>query len=143
MFSHTTVFGIPSGRQESEFPRELRGDYQRLTTIGERCYPRGRDGGNPGNRLEGSIESQGEMHSETNFADFRLVTSSLGIKTICLLSAKIEKMGSRSCVTTKANNPLISSGLSKIIFRWPGAIRIVRRYGARGFGPALREIVQV
>jgi len=106
--------------ESQNFPESYEVIYQRLTTIGERCYPRGRDGGNAANRFAGSIESQGEIHRESGFADFRLVTSSLGIKTNYFLSAKIEKMGAGSRVTTKTNNGMISSGLSKIIFRWAG-----------------------
>ena len=82
---------------------------QRLSNTGERCYPRGHDGGNAGNRLAGSIESQGEIHRESGFADFRLVTSTQGVKT---------KAGSGSRITTKVSNPITGSGLSKIIFRW-------------------------
>ena len=92
--------------------------YQRLSNTGERCYPRGHDGGNAGNRLAGSIESQGEIHRESGFADFRLVTSTQGIKTNYFLLARIEKAGLGSRITTKVSNPITGSGLSKIIFRW-------------------------
>ena len=94
--------------------------YQRLSVMGEKCYPRGHDQGNAGNRLAGSIESEGELHKDRGFADFRLVTSSWSVRTNYFLSAKIENAGSGSRVTTKANNPLIAGGLSKIIFRWAG-----------------------
>jgi len=104
--------------ESQNFPDNYEVVYQRLSTTGERCYPRGHDGGNAGNRLAGSIESQGEIHRESGFADFRLVTSSLGVKTNYFLLARIEKAGSGSRVTTKVSNPITGSGLSKIIFRW-------------------------
>ena len=107
-----------SDAESRNFPESYEVIYQRLSSMGERCYPRGMDGGNAGNRFAGSIESQGEMHKESGFAEFRLLTSSLGIKTNFFLSAKIEKTRTGSRVTTKVNNPMISSGLSKIIFRW-------------------------
>lgn len=94
--------------------------YQRLSVMGEKCYPRGHDQGNAGNRLAGSIESEGELHKDRGFADFRLVTSSWSVRTNYFLTARIEKAGSGSRVTTKVNNPLIAGGLSKIIFRWAG-----------------------
>ena len=107
-----------SDADSRNFPESYEVIYQRLSTTGERCYPRRMDGGNAGNRLAGSIESQGEMHRESGFADFRLVTSSLGVTTNYFLLARIEKAGSGSRVTTKVSNPITGSGLSKIIFRW-------------------------
>lgn len=107
-----------SSAASQNFPDNYEVIYQRLSTTGERCYPRGNDGGNAGNRLAGSIESQGEIHRESGFADFRLVTSSLGVKTNYFLLARIEKVGSGSRVTTKVSNPITGPGLSKIIFRW-------------------------
>jgi hypothetical protein len=106
------------GAESQNFPEGYDVIYQRLAAMGERCYPRGRDRGYAGNLLAGAIESQGEVHKESGIADFRLVTSTWDIKTNYFLAAKIEKMGSGSRVTTKVNNPMISSGLSKIIFRW-------------------------
>ena len=104
--------------ESQNFPDSYEVVYQRLSNTGERCYPRGHDGGNAGNRLAGSIESQGEIHRESGFADFRLVTSTQGIKTNYFLLARIEKAGSGSRITTKVSNPITGSGLSKIIFRW-------------------------
>ena len=44
--------------------------------------------------------------------------SSWSVRTNYFLSARIEKAGSGSRVTTKVNNPLLAGGLSKITFRW-------------------------
>jgi hypothetical protein len=99
--------------ESQNFPEAYDVIYQRLAAMGEQCYPRGRD------RLPiGAAESEGEIHKENGFAEFRLVMSSLDFKTNYFLAAKIEKMGSGSRVTTKVNNPMIGSRLSKIIFRW-------------------------
>jgi hypothetical protein len=94
--------------------------FRRLSVMGEKCYPRGQDRGNAGNRLSGAIESEGELHKDRGSADFRLAVSSLSVRTNYFLSARIEKAGSGSRVTTKVNNPLLASGLSKILFRWAG-----------------------
>lgn len=115
--SPQTLEERPDAESQS-FPESYEVIYQRLSTMGEHCYPRGMDAGNPNNRIAGSIESQGEIHREGGFANFRLVTSALGLKTNYFLSAKIEKIGTGSRVTTKVINPLGASALSKIIFRW-------------------------
>jgi hypothetical protein len=100
------------------FPESYEAIYQRLSMMGEKCCPRGQ--GNAGNRLAASIESEGELHRDRGSAEFRLVTSSLSVRTNYFLSARIEKAGSGSRVTTKVSNPVTAAGLSKLIFRWAG-----------------------
>jgi hypothetical protein len=95
------------------FPDNYDEIYQRLNSMAYRCLSQ--------HNLNGSsVDFEGEMHKDRGYADFRLVAGSLGMKLNYFVSAKIEKIASGSRVTTKTSNPLTSTGLSKIIFRWAG-----------------------
>ncbi|WP_315715413.1 MULTISPECIES: hypothetical protein [unclassified Bradyrhizobium] len=94
--------------------------YRRLSETGKRCYPPVRVFGNPGNPGGGQIESEGELHRDRGFAEFRLVAGSYGVRMNYFVSARIEKSGSGSRVTIKVSNPMGAGPLSARIYRWAG-----------------------
>ncbi|UFZ01717.1 hypothetical protein LQG66_20575 [Bradyrhizobium ontarionense] len=91
--------------------------FRRLSETGKRCYPPGQDVVNP---THGQIESEGELHRDRGFAEFRLVAGSYGIRMNYFVAARIEKSGSGSRVTIKVSNPMGAGPLSSRIYRWAG-----------------------
>ncbi|MGJ5033448.1 MULTISPECIES: hypothetical protein [unclassified Bradyrhizobium] len=94
--------------------------FRRLSETGKRCYPPVRVFGNPGNPGGGQIESEGELHRDRGFAEFRLVAGSYGVRMNYFVAARIEKSGSGSRVTIKVSNPMGAGPLSDRIYRWAG-----------------------
>ncbi|MGJ4950946.1 hypothetical protein [Bradyrhizobium sp. HKCCYLS20291] len=91
---------VADSRSFSESYEEI---FRRLNETGKRCYPPGQHVSNP---THGQIESEGELHRDRGFAEFRLVAGSYGIKMNYFVAARIEKSGSGSRVTIRVANPM-------------------------------------
>lgn len=84
--------------------------YRRLAGTAKRCVT--------GHSNVLSMEVEADLHEELGFGQVRFVA--IGAYSNYFLSAKVEKMGSGSRVSVKANNPIISDRLNKMVFRWAG-----------------------
>jgi hypothetical protein len=86
--------------------------YRRLAGTAGRCIT------GPGTPVL-SMVVEATLHKELGFGEVRFVAIGLVYSNYFVL-AKIEKMGPGSRVSVKANNPIISEKLSKMVFRWAG-----------------------
>lgn len=100
-----------SDTASQNYADDYREIYRRLTGTARRCLER-RDA------PAFSVEVEADLHEELGFGIVRFVAGI--VKLNYFVSTKIEKMGPGSRVSVKANNPMISERLSKMVFRWAG-----------------------
>jgi hypothetical protein len=86
--------------------------YRRLAGTARRCIT-----GHDTRALSMAVEA--DLHKELGFGEVRFVAIGLAYSNY-FVSAKIEKIGPGSRVSVKANNPIISERLNKMVFRWAG-----------------------
>ena len=87
--------------------------FRRLTDTSRRCLM-------SNNTVGSAMDVDAELHRDLGYGQVRFVAVSIGIRGNYFVSAKIEKLRTGSRVSVKTNNPLISRGLTNIVFRWSG-----------------------